>query len=309
MNSNKKLEDEIKFKELLKNPIRLFGWVFPFFMIIILILGIYFVKNLTKISFNEQSVSAPDSTSLKTEIVMKKGGTMAAVDLDLVKNPTPEFIAKGKELFSSTCKSCHGDNGLGDGPAGAMLNPKPRNFHETTGWINGRNIDQMYKTVQEGIKGSGMSAYEYIPAADRFAILSYIRTLAQFPPVTDDQLITLDSQYNVSATTTVPNQIPVSLAESKLAEENALYSQKYLSFKTKVNSSTDNSQAQKLKSYSLNLLKVYTSFIRANGAQNFDSYLADVMSNPINAGFRPTVVELSKDEWKNLYDYLKSATM
>ncbi len=309
MNSNRKPEDEIKFKELIKDPIRLFGWVFPYFLIVILILGIYFVKNLTKISFNEQNVSAPDSTNIKTEIPMKKGGTMAAVDLDLVKNPTPDFIAKGKELFNNTCKSCHGDNGMGDGPAGSMLNPKPRNFHETTGWINGRNIDQMYKTVQEGIKGSGMSAYEYIPPADRFAIISYIRTMAQFPPVTDDQLIDLDSQYNVSATTTVPSQIPVSLAESKIAEENAPNVQNYLSFEAKVNSSPDNPEAQKLKIYSINLSKVYTSFIRSNGGQNFDQFINDVMANPINAGFRPSVVELSKDEWKNLYDYLKSTTM
>lgn len=41
--------------------------------------------------------------------------------------------AKGKELFegSATCWTCHGKSGTGDGPAGAALDPPPRDF--TTG--------------------------------------------------------------------------------------------------------------------------------------------------------------------------------
>src|SRR5574341_905303 len=50
-----------------------------------------------------------------------------------LKNPvavTPENIAKGKALFEGkgTCFNCHGKEGKGDGPAGQILNPSPRNF-------------------------------------------------------------------------------------------------------------------------------------------------------------------------------------
>ena len=50
-----------------------------------------------------------------------------------MKNPVenkPENIAKGKELFEGkgTCFNCHGKEGKGDGPAGQILNPSPRNF-------------------------------------------------------------------------------------------------------------------------------------------------------------------------------------
>ncbi|MCX6168078.1 MAG: cytochrome c [Ignavibacteriales bacterium] len=309
MNSYKKPEDEINFKELLKNPIRLFGWIFPLFLVLILVLGIYFVKHLNEISFNVQTVGITDSTLIKKDIELKRGGVTTPVNLELVKSPTPEFIARGKELFNTNCKSCHGENGLGDGPAGAALVKKPRNFHSTEGWTNGRNIDQMYKTLQEGIVKNGMAAYEYIPSSDRFAIISYIRTFAQFPEITYDQLIPLDAAYNLSAGTTVPNNIHVSLAESKLIEENSLANQKYLSFQAKINSTPENAQVQTIKKYSINLSKIYTSFIRSNGEQNLDKFVNDVLANPINAGFRPAVVELSKDEWKNLYDYLKSTTM
>jgi len=54
-------------------------------------------------------------------------------DAKQMKNPvaaTPESIAKGKALFEGkgTCFNCHGKEGKGDGPAGAILNPSPRDF-------------------------------------------------------------------------------------------------------------------------------------------------------------------------------------
>lgn len=309
MNKNKKLEDEIKFRELLKDPIRLFGWVFPYFFIILLLLGIYFVGNLSDLSFNEQLVGAPDSTNIKQEIPTKKGGAMPAVDLVLVKNPTPDFITKGKELFNTNCKSCHGDNGMGDGPAAAMLNPKPRNFHAVDGWTNGRNVDQMYKTLQEGIPKNGMAAYEYMPKLDRLEIISYIRTFTQFPPVGDDQLINLDKNYQVSQSATVPNTIPVTLAQAKLEEENSFQNMQFLRFQKIVNTAQGSRGVDVLKNYSINLKKVFTSFTRLGVNQKFDNYVSVVTANPMNTGFKPAVVQLSKEDWKILYDYLKSSIL
>lgn len=41
-------------------------------------------------------------------------------------------LAKGKAVYdgAGACASCHGALGLGDGPAAAALNPKPRSFAE-----------------------------------------------------------------------------------------------------------------------------------------------------------------------------------
>ncbi len=309
MNEKNKLKDEINFKELLKDPIRLFGWVFPYFVIVVVILGIFFVKNLTDISFNEQPVGVADTTLIKKEIPLKKGGVMPAVDLNVVKNPTQDFIAKGKELYGTTCGACHGENGVGDGVAGAALNPKPRNFHDSTGWKNGRNIDQLYKTLQEGIPGSGMTAYEFLPPSDRLAIISYIRTLSKFPDVTDQQISSMDASYKLSAGTNVANQIPVSLAENKLINENMVINEQFFRFQAKFNSSQDDPGAQMLKKYSINLMKVYTVFLRSDGNQNYDKFVTNVVSNPINSGFRPGIVGISKNDWNILYDFIKSAAM
>ncbi|MFP6661816.1 MAG: c-type cytochrome, partial [Myxococcota bacterium] len=37
-------------------------------------------------------------------------------------------VAAGKLLFETNCASCHGLTGKGDGPVGAVLTPKPRDF-------------------------------------------------------------------------------------------------------------------------------------------------------------------------------------
>ena len=67
----KRLEDEIKFKELLKDPIRLFGWIFPYFLVMILLLGIFYVNHLSALSFNEQPYGVPDTTNIKKDIQIK----------------------------------------------------------------------------------------------------------------------------------------------------------------------------------------------------------------------------------------------
>lgn len=36
--------------------------------------------------------------------------------------------AAGKQTYETLCISCHGATGKGDGPAGAALNPAPRDF-------------------------------------------------------------------------------------------------------------------------------------------------------------------------------------
>ncbi len=304
MNTKRKPEDEINFKDVFTNPLRMFGWIFPIFVILLIAMGIFYVKHLSDISFNVQPVGlVVDSTYIKKEIEMKKGGISPAVDLLLIEKPTQEFINKGKDLFKANCSSCHGENGQGDGPAGATLNPKPRNFHSVDGWTNGRSIDMMYKTLQEGIIKNGMAAYEYIPPADRFAIISYIRTFADFPPIKKEELNQLDNQYQLSKGTVIPNQIPIQIAEEKLVEENSELNKKIENAFKLLEASNENSGASLLKNNSENLTKVFSSFLRQ---KNVESFTNNVIANPIYYGFKPSINQLSKDELNNLFNYLKT---
>jgi mono/diheme cytochrome c family protein len=73
------------------------------------------------------------------------------------KNPaaaTPENIAKGKALYEGkgTCFNCHGKEGKGDGPAGAILNPTPRNFTNCK-FHKKRTDGEMMWVMKNGSKG------------------------------------------------------------------------------------------------------------------------------------------------------------
>lgn len=307
MNTPKR-EDEIKFLDLLKNPLRLFGWIFPLFIIIVLLLGIFYIKNLNQISFNEQTVGVTDTINVKKEILMKKGGLMPAVDLTQIKTPSPEFIANGKKLYDANCKSCHGDNGMGDGTAGAMLNPKPRNFHATEGWTNGRTIDGMYKTLQEGIIKNGMAAYEYLHPSDRLAIIFFIRIFATYPEIKDEEIASLDQTYQLSKGIVVPNQIPVEKAKLRLEEEYLTLAEKIEAAAKKL-SAENNSNAVFLSKVILNKKKVLSSFLNSMVNSSMDKFINLVTVNPIHYGFKPTVAQLSKVELVHIYEYLKTMVM
>lgn len=114
-------------------------------------------------------------------------------NIQAMAEPTTELVAKGKSLFGLYCASCHGPEGLGDGDKGVSLNPKPRNFHQATGWKNGASVAGMWKTLQEGIPGSSMASYQLTPEEERIAIIHFVREtwVPEPPAITPDDIAAL----------------------------------------------------------------------------------------------------------------------
>ena len=94
---------------------------------------------------------------------------------------TPQILAHGKELFSQQCTSCHGDQGLGNGPAAAGLVPPPRNFTATTGWKNGHKPSGIFKTLKEGSPGTSMASFATLSTEDRWSLANYVASLNPQP--------------------------------------------------------------------------------------------------------------------------------
>lgn len=90
-----------------------------------------------------------------------------ADDADLVK--------VGKMLYSKHCKSCHGNNGLGDGPKAKQLETFPGDFSSEE-FQSGTDGELYYKSI---IGRDEMPNYEkkITEEEDRWAIINYIRTL------------------------------------------------------------------------------------------------------------------------------------
>ena len=81
-------------------------------------------------------------------------------DAKAMKNPiasSPESIAKGKALFEGkgTCFNCHGKDGNGQGEAGKVLNPSPRDFTNCK-FHKKRKDGELFWVIKNGSAGTGM---------------------------------------------------------------------------------------------------------------------------------------------------------
>jgi cytochrome c5 len=70
----------------------------------------------------------------------------------LMPPPAPVVLTpagEARHIFDTRCAVCHGTVGKGDGPGGAVLNPKPRAFGDTT-WQKSVDDAHIAKTIVEG---------------------------------------------------------------------------------------------------------------------------------------------------------------
>lgn len=304
-NNPKNIEEEIDFENVAKSPIRWFGTIYPYFIILIIIAGLYYVTNLNTINENKIKPTIADSTKFKKELATKTAVMIAGVDVALISKSTPELTAKGKELYSASCASCHGAEGKGDGIAGAGMNPPPRNFTSKEEWTNGKSIADMFKTLEEGIAGTGMVAYEYLPVADRFAMIHFIHSLmSEFPENTPDELAALDATYSLSKGRVMPNQIPVAKALKLIAAENSETINRAIALASIINV---NKSALPQNVYSAfgDLKKLSYFLMKSDVWMNSNADFRNYISPTINVnGFKPSALSLSEEQTGILRSFL-----
>ncbi|NWF65352.1 MAG: cytochrome c [Chloroflexi bacterium] len=93
-----------------------------------------------------------------------------------VTNPLgPDAASAGAEVFAANCASCHGEKGYGDGPAGAALDPAPKNLVEVAAQAGD---DYLYWRINTGKEGTAMVAWKGILTEDQiWQAVAFIRTL------------------------------------------------------------------------------------------------------------------------------------
>ncbi len=107
-------------------------------------------------------------------VLVAVSAAFAGQQLDTLKQ-------QGKQIYTTYCAGCHGDQGDGQGPATAMLITKPRDF--TKGVFKFRSTpsgtlptdDDLYKIIARGVYRTSMPGWSLLSERDRLAVITYIK--------------------------------------------------------------------------------------------------------------------------------------
>src|ERR1035441_9262229 len=295
-----------KLQELKSNPASIFGLTYPYVFILITIIGFLYVINLNYVARQHVNPPLPDST-ISGDLTVMQAKHIPPIDITKIGEPTPDLLAKGTKIFTTVCISCHGEAGKGDGPAGSALNPKPQNFTSKNGWKNGPKLTQIYKTLQEGIPGSGMASYEYLTPEEKFGLAHYIRTTFVTNPPKDspENLETLDQLYNLSKGTEIPAQIPVSAAVKFIINENDSQVQNITRILSTIAGDISDRAVQLFDKITDNKFMALVSLERSLDWKLNEQLFINTIVNNVNLnGFNRQVFNLSGKDWDLLHTYL-----
>ena len=119
--------------------------------------------------------------ALALVLVFAAGSLARAADDDFEAKVKAADAAQGAKVFAQYCATCHGPQGLGDGPVGKTLNPPPRNFQEGK-FKYGDTPRAHFEVVTNGAAAKGGSPLmapwgAVIPEADRWAVIKHVMSL------------------------------------------------------------------------------------------------------------------------------------
>lgn len=90
----------------------------------------------------------------------------------------------GQQVYTQQCAGCHGTTGDGKGPAGAYLNPPPRDYRNgvfkftSTPRGSKPRRDDLRRILKYGAKGTSMPAFRFLSEEESEAALDYVQVLA-----------------------------------------------------------------------------------------------------------------------------------
>lgn len=109
-------------------------------------------------------------------------GAKLAVTYEVSQAPviTPD-PTRGAPLYAQQCSVCHGDTGIGDGPAGVGMTPPPTNLREAAR-LDRLSLYALYNTLGMGVEGTDMPAFaDQLDDRQRWDLATYIAGFSADP--------------------------------------------------------------------------------------------------------------------------------
>ncbi len=154
--------------------------------------------------------------------MMARHHATVPADYSGLQNPTPaneESLARGAEIYASQCATCHGDEGLGDGPASAGLDPAPAPLAHTSRMLAD---DYLFWRISEGGAmapfNSAMPSWKAaLDEEARWDVINYLRVLSGGQPQPADAQA--EAEQRVAMLATAVEDGLISEQEAKLFDD------------------------------------------------------------------------------------------
>lgn len=114
------------------------------------------------------NVVAPMARELQREVIGLTG-----IELQPIRWPS---LKSGEKLYVQNCALCHGNSGLGDGPAGKGLDPSPANFADADG-MKALSPFAAFNTIRLGVPGTGMVSFPHLSDQEAWELAFYVNSL------------------------------------------------------------------------------------------------------------------------------------
>ena len=120
----------------------------------------------------DAKASDTDVAALATKA---RSAALAAFGVSEAPKELPNAL-RGKNLFHELCADCHGASGLGDGPKGKGLDPKPANFLAED-MAERLSPARVTATIRFGVSGTAMVPFTHLSEEDRYSLAFYVLSM------------------------------------------------------------------------------------------------------------------------------------
>ncbi len=137
-------------------------------------------RELTALDSMVVATADPDSVAARGAAFVQWLSAELQLTFDDIPADAPS-LERGRAIYDSTCSTCHGASGRGDGPAGVGLTPPPGNLADAQAREASSPLD-FYRRITIGVAGTAMAPFEVtLSVGDRWAVARYASTL-RLPP-------------------------------------------------------------------------------------------------------------------------------
>lgn len=131
------------------------------------------------------ALAAPEKDPLKPRVPaaqMENAKKLVTPLFKDAKQAPAKMVEEGKVLYEGkgTCFNCHGKTGKGDGAAGAVLDPGPRDLANCDFQAK-RTDGELFWVVKNGVQGTGMMALTPMAVTEEEAwkTIAYVRSFCK----------------------------------------------------------------------------------------------------------------------------------